>query len=60
MFLINRWIYTNDYTRDSTILTQAITDWSANSWVDFAWAENICPEGYEAVGSIWLGTNPGN
>ena len=37
-----------------------MADWSDNSWVDFAWADDACPESYEAIGNRWLGTNPGN
>ena len=58
--VFNLLISLNNDTNNTTILTQALTDWNANSWVDFVWAENTCPENYEAIGNTWLGTNPGN
>jgi len=60
VFIFNFWIDQNDSMSNSTILTQGIMDWGANSWVDFTWAENTCPQGYEALGNEWEGMNPGN
>ena len=58
--LVGLEILENDKLNDMTIFTQAKDDWALNSWIDFTWADTDCPLNYEPIGSMWLGTHPGN
>ena len=48
------------FVADFTNITQALDDWQAKSWVDFAFADNECPNGYEAIKNTWKGTVEGD
>ena len=50
----------DDMYQDLTIYTQGVADWGTPSWVDFKWADDICPNGYESIYNEWLGTVEGN
>ena len=43
-----------------TIYTQGTTDWTTPGWSSFTWSDtDSCPDGYEVMGSEWLGTYAG-
>ena len=46
--------------QDLTIYTQGVDDWGQNSWIDFKWEDYSCPDGYEPITNVWLGTVEGN
>lgn len=42
-------VFVGNYTN----VTQALTDWSAKSWIDFTFAQETCPSGYKAIKNTW-------
>ena len=50
----------NSQLDSTSIYTQAVDDWNANTWVDFRFGTGSCDPGYVPIGSKWLGTKPAN
>lgn len=40
--LANLQIRANNYADNTSIYTQAIEDWSLNTWTEFYWTKDIC------------------
>ena len=53
-------ISNSDSDLDLTLYTQAINDWKNPGWLEAAWGNGACPDGYEPVINQWHGTKPGN
>jgi len=50
-----------DRPDDLSIYDQGAYDWSMRSWIDFQWGPGgSCPDQYEPIGNMWLGTVEGN
>ena len=58
---LNLQIRANDNSDNTAIYTQAMQDWTANSWTEFTWSgTGNCDKDFERIGANWLGTMRGN